>query len=99
MEIRRIQSVLTSSLLEIQSIESFSGRMEMVYNILDKEISKTPEPAIACATTDGFLDCVSRMQIEPLLDAIQKSSITGHKYFASDEELNAALNIIYNIVE
>lgn len=99
MEKERIQSVLTSSLSEIQSVESFSGRMEVVYNILNREFPKTHDPAIACVSTDGFLDCASRMQIEPLLDAIQKSSITGHKYFASDKELNVALNIIYDIVE
>ena len=99
MEIRRIQSVLTSSLSEIQSIESFSGRMEMVYNILDREFPRTPAPVIACASTDGFLDCVSRIQIEPILRAIKKSSIEGNKVCIVDKELNAALDMIYDIVE
>ena len=99
MDIERIKAIILNSSSTIQTADSFSSRIDIVYDILDKSFSKTSMEAAMCGPITSLTDFVSRTEIEPLLAVLKNSSETGHVYVTTDEELNSVLSAIYEIVK
>lgn len=99
MDIEKIEAILTSSSSAILSAGSFSERMDVVYDILDKAFPRTSEVAAVYGPITSLTDYMSRTEIEPLLEVLKISSKIGHKYVTTDEELNNILQAIYEIVK
>ena len=99
MDIERIKEIIVSSSTTIKSVGSFSERIDMVYDILDKAFPKTSAIAAVYGTITSLTDFMSRTEIEPLLEALTNCSKTGHWYVTTDDELNSVLHAIYEIVK
>lgn len=99
MDIGRIKSLLETSSSTILSAESFSERLNVIYDILDKEFPPTTVAAAVYGPITSLTDYMSREEIDPLLQVIEKSSKTAHEYMITDRELNEVLNFIYAIVK
>lgn len=99
MDIEEIEAILTSSSSAILSAESFSKRMDVVYDILDKAFPRTSVVAAVYGPITSLTDFMSRTDIESLLQVIDKSSKSGHEFVTTDPELNNILKTIYEIVK
>lgn len=99
MDIEKIEAILTSSSSAILSAESFSKRIDVVYDILDKAFPRTSAVAAVYGPITSLTDFMSRTEIEPLLQVIEKSSKSGHEYVTTDAELNKILKAIYEMVK
>lgn len=99
MDIERIQSIIEESTSTILSAGSFSERLNVVSDILDKAFPQASVAAAIYGPITSLTDCVSRIEIGPLLQILKKSSESGHKYLSTDSELNSVLEYIYKIVE
>ena len=99
MEIERIKAIIVNSSTTIQSVDSFSERLNIVYEILDRTFPRTSAIAAIYGPITSLTDFMSRTEIEPLLEVLKKSSKSGHVYATTDEELNSVLKAIYEIVK
>ena len=99
MDIERIKAIIVNYSTTILSAESFSERIDVVYDILDKAFPRTSAVAAVYGPITSLTDFMSRTEIESLLEVLRKCSKTGHEYVTSDEELNTVLNAIYKIVK
>ena len=99
MDIEKIEAILTSSSSAILAAGSFSERMDVVYDILDKAFPRTSAVAAVYGSLTRMTDFMSRKEIEPLLEVLKNSSKTGHEYLTTDEELNSVLKTIFEIVK
>ena len=99
MEIERIKAIIVNSSTTIQSVDSFSERLNIVYEILDRTFPRTSAIAAIYGPITSLTDFMSRTEIEPLLEVLKKSSKSGHVYVTTDEELNSVLKAIYEIVK
>ena len=99
MDIERIEEILQASSSAIQSVGSFSERLDVVYDILDKSFPRTSALAAVYGSITSLTDFISRSEIEPLLEVIKKSSANHTEYVTTDFELNKVLKAIYNMVE
>ena len=99
MEIERIKAIIVNSSTTIQSVDSFSERLNIVYEILDRTFPRTSAIAAIYGPITSLTDFMSRTEIEPLLEVLKKSSKTGHVYVTTDEKLNSVLKAIYEIVK
>ena len=99
MDIERIKTIIVNSYATIQSGGSFSDRVDVVYDILDKAFPKTSAVAALYGPITSLTDFMSRTEIEPLLEVLKNSSKTSHEYVTTDEELNDVLKAIYEIVK
>ena len=99
MDIERIKSLIVKSSTTIQSAGSFSDKVDVVYDILDKAFPKTSAVSAVYGSITSLTDFMSRTEIEPLLEALKNSSKTGHEYVTTDDELNIILKAIYKIVK
>ena len=99
MNIDNISTLLASSSTTILSAGSFSDRLDVVYDILDKAFPKSSIVAAVYGPITSLGDYISRAEIEPLLQVIEKSSKSGHEFVTSDAELNSILKAIYAMVK
>ena len=99
MDIERIEEILQASSSAIQSVGSFSERLDVVYDILDKSFPRTSALAAVYGSITSLTDFISRSEIEPLLEVIKKSSANHTEYVTTDFELNKVLKAIYNMVK
>lgn len=99
MDIEKITLLLRASASSIQSASSFSEKLNVVYDILDKAFPRTSAVAAVYGPITSLTDFMSRTEIEPLLEVLKKSSKSGHVYVTTDEELNSVLKAIYEIVK
>ena len=99
MDIERIRAIIVNSSTTIQSAGSFSERMDVVYDILDKAFPRTSAVAAVYGPITSLTDFMSRTEIEPLLQVIEKSSKSGHEFVTTDAELNNILKGIYEMVQ
>ena len=99
MDIEKIEAILTSSSSAILAAGSFSERMDVVYDILDKAFPRTSAVAAVYGSITSLTDFMSRTELEPLLQVIEKSSKSGHEFVTSDTELNIILKAIYEMVK
>ena len=99
MDIEKIEVILTSSSSAILAAGSFSERIDVVYDILDKAFPRTSAVAAVYGPITSLTDFMSRTEIEPLLQVIEKSSKSGHEFVTSDTELNNILKAIYEMVQ
>ena len=99
MDIERIEEILQPSSSAIQSVGSFSERLDVVYDILDKSFPRTSALAAVYGSITSLTDFISRSEIEPLLEVIKKSSANHTEYVTTDFELNKVLKAIYNMVK
>ena len=81
------------------SCNAFVDKMDVVYDILDREFPKTSTVSAVYGSITNMCDFISRTELEPLLYAIKESSRTGVEYYISDEETNNALQMIYRMIE
>lgn len=99
MDIERIKAIIVNSSATIQSGSSFSDRVDVVYDILEKAFPKTSAVAAVFGPITSLTNYMSRTEIEPLLEVLKNSSKTGHEYVTTDEELNSILKVIYEIAK
>lgn len=99
MDVEKIKAILTSSSTTILSAGSFSERIDVVYDILDKAFPETSALAAVYGPITSLGDFMSRVEIDPLLQVLKTISKTGHKYVITDKELNSILEVIYGIVK
>ena len=99
MDIERIEEILQASSSAIQSVGSFSERLDVVYDILDKSFPRTSALAAVYGSITSLTDFISRSEIEPLLEVIKNSSANHTEYVTTDFELNKVLKAIYNMVK
>lgn len=99
MDIEKIEAILTSSSSAILAAGSFSERMDVVYDILDKAFPRTSAVVAVYGSITSLTDFMSRTEIEPLLQVIEKSSKSGHEFVTTDLELNNILKAIYEMVQ
>ena len=99
MDIEKIREILDYNADTIISADSFSERINVVYDLLDKGFPKSSVVAAAYGPVTRFFNYMSRAEIEPLLQVLKKLSETGHKYVTTDKEMNTVLEVIYDIVE
>lgn len=99
MDIERIKAIIVNSSTIIQSAGSFSDRIDVVYDILDKAFPKTSAVAAVYGSIISLTDFMSRTEIEPLLKVLKNSSMTNHKYVTTEEEMNSILKTIYELVD
>lgn len=94
----RIIEFLQSSSSSIQSAGSFSEKLDVVYD-LDKAFPRTSAVAAVYGSVTSLTDFISRSEIEPLLEVINKSSANHTEYVTTDSELNEVLKAIYKMVK
>lgn len=99
MDIERIISLLKASASTIQSASSFSEKLNIVYEILNKAFPETSALAAVYGPITSMTDFMSRTEIDPLLQVIKKSSDSSHEFVTTDEELNSVLKTIYEMVK
>lgn len=99
MDKERIIEILQSSSSSIQSAGSFSEKLHVVYDILDKAFPRTSAVAAVYGSVMSLTDFISRSEIEPLLEVINKSSANQTEYVTTDSELNEILKAIYKMVK
>lgn len=99
MDIRKVKSIIELSSNEILACNSFADRINMVCKILDKEIPETSINDAVLGSITRLGDFGERLKIVPLIDALRRSSITGEKYYSSDNQLNQILKFIYEFVQ
>lgn len=98
MDINKIIILIQNSSATIQYAGSFSERVDVVCDIIEKAFPKTSVVAAVYGPVTSLTDYMSRTEIEPLLEVLKKSSKTGHEYLTTDVNLNDILQIIYEIV-
>lgn len=98
MDIEKIKSLLDSSSDTILSAESFSERLNIIYDILDKAFPKASVVAAIYGPITSLTDFMSRTEIDSLLQVIKKSSDANHEYVTTDMEMNIILKTIYEMV-
>lgn len=97
--IDKLKAILSENSELIHSAQSFSGRMEKIYEIIDKEFpQKSTTSAIYGPITDmgNFME---RTEIEQLLKIIWQSASTGQEYCATDSKFNSILALIYAFIK
>lgn len=97
--INKINAILSKNSESILSAQSFSERMEKIYEIIDKEFpQKSTTSAIYGPITDmgNFME---RTEIDQLLKIIWQSASTGQKYCATDSKFNSILALIYAFIK
>lgn len=99
MDIERIKAIIENSSATILSADTFSDRIGVVYDILDKAFLRTSAVAAIYGPITSLTDFISRTEIEPLLEVLKIISKVGHEYVTTDEELNNVLKTIYEIVK
>lgn len=99
MDKKKIQSALEASSEEILSASSFSGKLEKVYEILDKAFPKISEVDAVCGPITNMGVYQSRKEIETVLQALKESIKNKQIYLTTDKATNDALEIIYDFVE
>lgn len=99
MNIERIKAIIVNSSATIQSAGSFSDRVDVVYDILDKAFPKTSAVAAVYGPITSLTDFMSRTEVEPLLQVLESSSKTGNEFVTTDKELNTVLKVIYELVK
>lgn len=99
MDTARIESLLDRNSSAIMSAGSFAERLNIVYDLLDKEFPQTSVMATIYGPITSMGDFMSRTGIEPLLYAIKQSSQTRTVWLTTDEEVNRALRLIYNRIK
>lgn len=99
MDIERIESLLEASSSTILSVESFSERLNVVYDILDKAFPPTSATAAVYGPITSLANFISRAEIDPLLQVIKNSSDAGLEFVTTDAELNSALKTIYALAK
>ena len=99
MDIEKIKAILVASSTTILTAGSFSERIDVVYDILDKVFPETSVLAAVYGPITNLGDFMSRAEIDPLMQVLKKISDTGHEYVTTDNELNSVLSIIYEIVK
>lgn len=98
MDKERIIEILQSPSSSIQSDGSFSEKLDVVYDILDKAFPRTSAVAAVYGSVTSLTDYITRSEIEPLLEVINKSSANHTEYVTTDSELNEVLKAIYKMV-
>lgn len=99
MDINKIETILSKNCESIRSAQSFSERMERIYEIIDSEFpKKSITSAIIGPITDmgGFME---RTEIDQLLQTIRQSASAGQEYFATDSKINSVLALIYGFIK
>lgn len=99
MNVQRIQSILEASSSKIKAAHSFSEKLKIVYDILDKSFPKVTQAAALCGPVTNLADYMARTNIELLLKTIKKSSENGTEYVTMDKETNIVLKTIYELVK
>ena len=99
MDLRKIKSIIELSSNEILAYNSFAERIDMVCKILDKEFPETSINEAVFGPITRLGDYGERLNVVPLIDALRRSSITGEKYYSSDNQLNQILKFIYEFVQ
>ena len=99
MDIENIKAILTLSSTTILSARSFSERIDVVYDILDKAFPNTSVIAAVYGPITSLGEYMSRTELDPLLKVLRRISETGHEYVTTDKDLNSVLKMIYEIVE
>jgi len=98
MDVNRIKAILEDSSSTILSAESFSERMDMVYEILDKAFPRISATAAVYGPITSLTGFMSRTEIEPLLEVIKKSSKSNDEYVTTDSAINDILRTIYVLI-
>ena len=99
MEIWKIKSIIELSSNDILSCNSFAERIDMICNLLEKEFPTTSINDALFGPITRLGDFGERLNVVPLIDALRRSSITGDKYYSSDNQLNQILKFIYEFVQ
>ncbi len=81
------------------SAGSFAERLNIIYDLFDKEFPKTSVMAAVYGPITSMGDFMSRTELEPLLYAVKQSSQIGTEYLTTDEEINDALQLIYSRIK
>ena len=99
MDLRKIKSIIELSSNDILSCNSFAERINMICNLLEKEFPTTSINDALFGPITRLGDFGERLNVVPLFDALRRSSITGEKYYSSDNQLNQILKFIYEFVQ
>ena len=99
MDLRKIKSIIELSSNDILSCNSFAERIDMICNLLEKEFPTTSINDALFGPITRLGDFGERLNVVPLIDALRRSSITGDKYYSSDNQLNQILKFIYEFVQ
>lgn len=99
MNIDRIQDLLSGNRSAIMAASSFSERLDVIYDLLDKEYPQTTVMAALHGPITNLGDFLSRAELEPLMYAVKKSSETGTEFLVTDEEINEILQTIYKTIK
>ena len=99
MDLRKIKSIIELSSNDILSCNSFSERIDMICNLLEKEFPTTSINDALFGPITRLGDFGERLNVVPLIDALRRSSKTGEKYYSSDNQLNQILKFIYEFVQ
>ena len=98
MDASKIKSILQSSSLEILSKESFSERLGVVYDVIDRAF---PSPSFGSAIFGPITDLVGyqdRTEVDILLQIIKESSSSCQEYSTVDKKIDGVLSVIYSFV-
>ncbi len=99
MKVNRIEELLSENREFILSANSFAERLDVVYNLLDKECPKTSIIAALHGPITSLGGLMSRTEMEPLLFAIKKSAETETEYYTTDKDINAILQLVYSEIK
>ena len=97
--INKINAILSKNSESILSAQSFSERMERVYEILDSEFPKTTLASAVFGPITDMEDFMERTEIDQLLQIIRQSASAGQEYCATDPKYNSVLMLIYDFIK
>lgn len=83
----------------ILAANSFAERLDVVYDLLDKEFPQTSVIAALQGPITNMGDFMARSELEPLLFAIKQSAETKTEYYATDKEINDILQSVYSMIK
>ena len=99
MDINKIKAILSKNSELILSAQSFSERMERVYEILDSEFPKTTLDSAVFGPITDMGHFTERTEIDQLLQTIRQSASTKQEYCVTDSEVNSVLMLIYDFIK
>lgn len=99
MEASKIKKILNDNIDLIKAKHSFTDRLTIIYDILDKSFPKTSTVSAISGPITNMGDFMARYEIEQLLEAIKYSMTINQECCSPDFGFDSVLEVINNFAK